>query len=146
MSWDFILDRKTGDWVFDGNTDSMGVDGDELIRQRIFIRMKIPRGTFIYDTNKTLGSRAYQALRFSSERNIRDLPSIVFEALEEMTDISISNVDVTADEETQSARVTVHYKNIVLPGEAALPDAISERASIFAIPLPVGPNVSVENV
>lgn len=142
MSWDFRLDRETGDWVFDGNRDMMGVDSDELIRQRIYIRMRIPRGSFIYDTEKVLGSRAYSALRFSTERNLRDLPTIVEEALEGMDDISVTSIEVEADENDKRMDVVIHY--VHADTSVPLPLEVRQKAIVISLPLPASAGTTAD--
>jgi hypothetical protein len=134
MAWDFILDRKTGDWVFDGNNDYMGVSGDELIRQRIFIRMKIPRGSFLYDADGILGSRAYQLLRFTVDRTARDLTSVIEEALEGLDEITIQGIDIVPNENNKTIRAVIHYSRNSADIDSVVPN---ERSVALTLPLPV---------
>lgn len=115
--WDFRRDGETGDWVFAGNRDFMGISGDDLTKQRITIRTRIPRGEYIYDKTKTLGSRLYEALRWPNERALRDAPSMIEEALEPMSDISVSRIEPELDEKERSIMMRVFYTYVVQPNE-----------------------------
>jgi len=99
MAWDLGLDPATGDFIFGANRDLMGVSGEDLDRQRISVRVKIPLGTFAYDETELLGSRLHSALRLPMERGLAEIPKLIEEALAPMSDIQIRDVLVEMDEE-----------------------------------------------
>ena len=113
MPWDFMRDSQTGDWWFSGNMDYSGVTGDMLIQQRVSINLKIPRGSFVYDSAKTLGSRLYDLLQSDFERGLRDAPDIIREALEGMDDISIDEIQVVPTDDPRQLRVRINYHPLV---------------------------------
>lgn len=90
--WDIAVDGATGDWVFGPSRDLLGVTGVQLNEQRIAIRCRVPRGSFA--PIPQLGSRLRSLLSLTSERQIRDAPTLIDEALEGM-DIEIKDVVVT---------------------------------------------------
>lgn len=98
MSWDLALDGDSGDVIFSPTLDLLGSTGDGLTKQRILLRCKIPRGSWMYDEDKTLGSRLYETFSAPSAQAIVQAPALVREALEPMDDISIVNVEATFDE------------------------------------------------
>jgi hypothetical protein len=109
VAWDFARDGETGDWVFTPHRDYSGRSGDDLTKQRIAIRMKIPRGSFIYDDDKSLGSRLYAVMQYTEERAQREVGEIVREALEGMEDIAIVNI-TTPEIVGEQLQVTVEYQ------------------------------------
>lgn len=98
MAYDFALDLSTGDWVFGSTRDLLGVTGPELDKQRIFIRTKIPRGSFIYDENNDLGSRLHEITRYPSQSQIDQARTYVVEALSEMDGVSIDEINIDIGE------------------------------------------------
>ena len=114
MAWDFLRDPATGDWLFSGDRDYSGVTGNMLIQQRVSINLKIPRGSFVYDTDKSLGSRLYALLNDDFERGLRDAPDIIREALDGMDDIAIDDIEVTqAETDSRQIRIRIAYHPIV---------------------------------
>lgn len=108
MPWDIALDAETGDWLFGPTRDLIGVTGPELDKQRIMVRTKIPRGSFIYDDDGTLGSFLYLIPRGSTESDISDARSYVHEALASMEGISITDIEVGYGE--TSGQLEIHVK------------------------------------
>jgi hypothetical protein len=114
MPWDFFREPRTGDWQFSGNQDYSGVTGEMLIQQRVAINLKIPRGSFVYDDTKSLGSRLYDLLHTDYERGLRDAPEMVREALESMEDIQIEEIQVVPDiVDPRQIRVRIKYHPLV---------------------------------
>lgn len=109
MAYDMHLNRQTGDWEFNSIGDLLGTSGDELDRQRIWIRAKVPRGTFTYDETKTLGSTLYQISRAPSTGQLDAARSALLTALEGMSDIDVENVDAVHEEEDQKISLNVFY-------------------------------------
>ena len=107
MAWDFGLDPATGDFIFGANHDLMGVSGEDLDRQRISVRLKIPLGTFAYDETELLGSRLRSAQRLPMERGLAEIPKLVEEALEPMEDIDVRSVTVAEDEDDPGKAVVI---------------------------------------
>jgi hypothetical protein len=95
--WDLALDGATGDFIFGPNHDLLGSSGNELTEQRILVRTKIPRGSFTYDADGTLGSQLHAIMSYPSARQLNEAPAIVQQALNEMDDIQITSVDVEED-------------------------------------------------
>jgi phage gp46-like protein len=119
MSWDLALDGDSGDVIFSPTLDLLGATGDGLTKQRILLRCKIPRGSWVYDEDKTLGSRLYQISSTPSAQQIVQAPALVREALEPMEDIAIVGVEATFDENNQIA-VVVDFTPILSEDEIDL--------------------------
>ena len=92
MPFDLAISEK-GDLIIAGNRDLQGSSGTPLVEQRMLLRLKIPRGSWLYDEDKTLGSLAHQIMK-SHPNRAYDLPSIVQEALRPMDDISVHDVEI----------------------------------------------------
>lgn len=110
--WDLAIDGETGDLIFSPHLDLLGAAGPNLTQQRILTRCKIPRGTFTYDVDGTLGSRLHTISSSATSRQVREAPALVEEALEPMTDIRVNDVDVSVDENNRLV-VSVKYSNVV---------------------------------
>lgn len=97
--WDLALDGDTGDIVFDAKNDLLGISGPQLTNQRILIRCKIPRGTWVFDETGNLGSRLYEITGTNAEASIQEARADVQEALAPMEDVSVNDViaEVTDD-------------------------------------------------
>lgn len=94
MSWDIRQDLETGDWLFDSRRDLQSVEAENLVQQRIHVRLMVERGEFIYDNSGALGSRLRSVLGMGLPRGGPALEMLIREALEPMDDISISDIRV----------------------------------------------------
>lgn len=97
MAYDFAIDPSTGDFLFGPTRDVIGVTGPELDSQRISVRCKIPRGTFQYDEDGTLGSFLHLVSRNPTPSQLNDARGYVAEALEDADGIAIGSIDVSSD-------------------------------------------------
>lgn len=96
MPWDLQL-SPYGDLVFAGNRDIAIVTSADLIRQRMMLRLKVPKGT--YKGNKDLGSEMRSLMRAGNTSANRSRGvAIVTQALRPMDDITVNSVEVTPDE------------------------------------------------
>lgn len=116
MSFDLALD-KNNDLLLGPNSDLLGVSGLDLIEQRIRIRLKIERGSWIYDEAGTLGSKISSVLGRSSDQAMSELNAYVHQALEAMDDISVSSVDLVPSDNDRSIILTVKYLSTIATGE-----------------------------
>lgn len=94
MSWDLQIDLATGDLVWDAKRDLAPVQAEELIQQRVHIRLKIDRGSFIYDRSGDLGSNLLALLDAGVPKTAESIMMLIQEALEPMTDISVTRINV----------------------------------------------------
>jgi hypothetical protein len=85
MAWDLGLSEH-GDLMFSGNRDLAGISGINLIEQRMKIRMRVERGGWIYDTDKTFGSNLHRLVGLSADQVASQLTPLVNEALRGMND------------------------------------------------------------
>jgi len=91
MAWDLAL-GPTQDFIYGPNNDYLAITGINVIEQRIRTRLKIHRGTWIYDTDGTLGSRIDSVIGETYEKASSDVVMYVHEALNGMDDISVTKV------------------------------------------------------
>lgn len=115
--WDLAVDGETGDLLFSPTRDLLGAVGDGLTRQRILVRCKIPRGTWVYDEIGTLGSNLYRISRSPGSKQIQDAPGYVREAVADMDDIQIHDVQVQPDENNRLV-VNLTYSPVVTDEDA----------------------------
>lgn len=110
--WDLALDPATGDLLFGPSRDLLGVTGFALVDQRILNRAKIPRGSFRYDDTGTLGSNLNKISSSPLERQLREAPALLGEAIEPMRDINVQGIDASVDENRRLSLV-VRYSPVV---------------------------------
>ena len=109
MRWD-----ESGDVEFSNSLDLAITAGQNLIQQRIMVRLKMMRG-WIYDRTGTLGSRLNISLSEPITEGLDDIPGLVLEALDPMSneilveDISVQQSD--SDPKTVVVIVSYHLLN-----------------------------------
>jgi phage baseplate assembly protein W len=133
MAFDLAL-APNGDLVFAANRDWLGVSGTPQIEQRMRTRIKIPRGSWVYDENQGLGSRIHRVLQQAPDRAVIEIPVFIREALDDMDDIAIQDVQVVMD--GRSVRVVIDYAVMTLP-EAAEETAETESTDQLIMSLPL---------
>lgn len=118
MAYDLAL-GSTNDLLFGASRDLLGVSGIALYEQRIRTRLKIDRGSWVYDDRNTLGSRLNNALGTITQQTISEITMYVHEALDTMDDVKITKVSVEPDPENDtSVLIIVGYQPALAP-EAA---------------------------
>lgn len=121
MTWDIKQDTTTGDWIFSGHRDLMHAEGESHIYQRIMLRLKIPRGEYLYDDLGNLGSLLHETTRRSLDQVLPEVPTLIREALAPMPDIHVADVSIEPDPASDtSVRASIAYNNISFDDEAAV--------------------------
>jgi hypothetical protein len=112
MAVDLAFDFKKGDLAIAPNKDIDRKTGISLIEQRIRVRLKIVQGQWLLDpSGGSLGSRLIDALRLPMFRAQDEIPLLVHEALQPMTDITVTRVQVDQDETNSKAiDITIYYQ------------------------------------
>lgn len=96
MARDLAIDPTTGDFLFSAVRDLQTVEAMELLRQRVWVRLKIEKGWILDFTDGTLGSKLRTGLRMTELRVMDELPLMIEEALAPMPDITLRRVWVEA--------------------------------------------------
>jgi len=117
MAFDLAI-SEFNDLLFMGNNDLALVFGNSLIEQRIRLRLKIIRGSWIYDTSKTLGSDLRQILHETQQSAASKVEPIVRQALLPMKDIRVQSVDVFQGTTEREIIIRVNYSQTPSPGVA----------------------------
>lgn len=112
MSFDLALSEE-GDLLISGHGDLLGKSGQDLIEQRMLIRLRVQRGAWIYDDNKDFGSNLDRLVGSSTADAGTAAIAFVREALRPMDEISVDGVDVDVDE-AGSVTLMVNYRTINL--------------------------------
>lgn len=124
MAFDLALSHAH-DLIFGPSRDLLGVTGVELDKQRIQVRCKIPRGSFIYDEGGELGSNLILVPRSPGTMQLRLAESYAHEALDDMEGISIQSV--TASMTDEGIAIDVKFtQDSPLDADARLEDVNSE--------------------
>jgi hypothetical protein len=123
--FDLKIDAN-GDLVFGGNLDLMGAVGDQVPEQRVIVRLKIPKGTWIYDLEGTLGSQLREIIRNARSYTADRARTYVMDALAPASDIAVSEVQITPNESGSSVQVIVSFRSALTESEIAFPEAEQE--------------------
>lgn len=116
MPFDLMLSEH-GDLVFSATRDLQGVGGEAQVKQSIRTRLKIPRGSWDYDDDGTLGSMLY-TLSGSHPGEIQmRAAAFVRDALRGMDEIAVDDVGVEIVDNNLS--VTVYYHMVGTTGDIA---------------------------
>ena len=134
MSWDLAISRY-GDLIFAGNRDFAGISGTPLTEQCIRTRIKIPRGSWVYDINERIGSRVHRALTSGVDKAIQEIPIFVREALDDMDDVVVGEVQITPDESGRELNLIIGYSITTFPEGATEPSAPEVDQMIISLPL-----------
>ncbi len=123
------------DLIFAANQDLQPVSGIALIDQRIRLRLKIPRGTWVYDTGKTLGSNLHKTLGQKRSRAEAQMMSYVRQALDEMQDITVENVQFEWAERSVEIKIgyIVAMETVEIEGESPVPTELEEFTMTVAL-------------
>lgn len=111
MAVELALDFGTRDLVIAPNKDLDIRTGQSTVDQRIRVRLWIIQGEWTLDpTGNRLGSRLRDALRLPSWRAVQEVPLIVREALEDMDDIRVMDVQCEISPDTRKLLdMTIYY-------------------------------------
>jgi hypothetical protein len=131
MAWDLVL-ADNGDVILSANRDLLGVSGTALIEQRIRLRLKLHRGEWIYDENDTLGSQLFQLSGLPPAEATRYVGAHVREALRDMDEISIYDVQIEYGD--RGIDVVVQYQVELSPDEGGIPGEIEPQVITVGIP------------
>lgn len=113
MSWDIGL-LDTGDISFNANGDIGGITGTDLLEQRMKLRLRLHRGSWLYDTDETLGSLLYRLIGMSSSDAQAVAAAYVREALRPIDEISVDNAEVSVD--SHMLTIIVDYHTVISSG------------------------------
>jgi hypothetical protein len=123
--FDLKIDQN-GDLAFAGNLDLMGAVGDQVSEQRVIVRLKIPKGTWIYDIEGTLGSQLREIIRNARSYTADRARTYVMDALSPASDISVAEVQIIPNERGSNVDVVVSFRNTLSESEIILPEATNE--------------------
>lgn len=139
MAFDIAIDNN-GDLVFAGNRDLLSVREEEVIQQRIRIRLLIPLGSMTFDGEEIIGSDIYAALRYTEidEKLFDDLALRIQESLTPMEDIVLSDVRITVNSHKNLEIIVVY--SIVPDIEEPLEVVEGEEgeSQILTVEIPTG--------
>lgn len=101
-----------GDLMISGHGDLLGKSGVDLIEQRMLIRLRVQRGAWLYDTDKTFGSNLHRLVGTSTADASTAAIAYVREALRPMeNEISVENVEVLIGDD-HSVSLSVNYRTL----------------------------------
>jgi hypothetical protein len=134
LPYDLALSEHN-DLIFAANGDLQGVVGPEHVEQRIRLRIKMVRGSWVYDLNGDLGSNVHGSLGKMYERAATEIPMFVRQALETMEDVVIQDVQLSQPGEG-IAEIMVAYQIVEPPGEV-IEETQESEVNELAMQLPI---------
>jgi hypothetical protein len=113
MATDLAFDFGRHDLVVAPNKDLDIRTGQATVDQRIRVRLLIPQGEWELDpTNGRLGSHLKDMSRLSPQRSIVEIPLVVRESLQNMTDINVVDVQAVVGDDPRSIDITILYQMV----------------------------------
>lgn len=129
--WDLAI-SENGDLVISGNRDLSGKAGTDLLEQRMIIRLKMPQGSWIYDTSQ-MGSRMTQLYGMDPVKADTLAPQLVRQALQPMSgEITVDNVNVFIED--HAIQMLILYRIL----DSGIPGAENGRQLQVTLPLAGG--------
>jgi hypothetical protein len=110
MAYDIALSENF-DLIVTASRDLAGIDGDDLIAQRIKTRLRIERASWVLDDVGSLGSDIHQYFGSPSDKFIQVLPTLIRQALAEMDDIEIVDIIVTP-QTTHQVLASIFFRRV----------------------------------
>lgn len=109
MAFDLAI-SPNGDLILSAAKDLQGATGIAIIQQRILMRLRLTRGSWIYDPGGRLGSDLAELFGLEPEIAAQRVVPLTREALRSMEDIEVT--DVIAQPGVRDITVIVYYKLI----------------------------------
>jgi hypothetical protein len=133
MAWDLMISNHS-DLMFGPARDWQPITGEALLQQRIMLRLRMKRGSWILDDTGSLGGHLDFALQMQQPIGIEELDTLVAEALEPMSnEIAISDIEVKPSEtDPHAVNLLVKYQRI-LPPESQVVTA----PTVFEVPIEI---------
>lgn len=128
--WDLKISEH-GDLVFAAGRDFEFVEGPALLNQRIINRLRIKRGSWIFNRDSSLGSDLDSVIGLPKSQQIENVPNLIDNALEPMNEeINVVSVEVT--EELSGLIAIVEYAPIVPDSP---PDLATQNTVRLLVPI-----------
>ena len=106
---------SSGDLIVSGNRDLAGIDGTNLIEQRMRLRCRIPKGGWVYDDDNRLGSNLHTVLGSDPNRALSQITLLVNDALRGMEDAQVLDVQLRQDGKQITA--VISYEPVISSDE-----------------------------
>lgn len=133
MAWDLAISEH-GDLIFGANRDLAGVSGINLIEQRMKIRLKLQRGSWVFDDTETLGGNLHILIGQAPDKAAQAAPALVREALRPMEEINVD--DVLVDTTNNDVTLKIFY-SLHPSGDEDIDDESGQRQLVFTLPFAV---------
>ena len=135
MPWDLMISNHN-DVLFGPSRDWQPVTGEALLQQRIMLRLRMMRGSWILDDSGSLGGNLHFALQMQQPVGLEELDTLVAEALEPISDeIVIADIEVKPSEtDPHAVELLVKYQRILPPESQVVSPLGVIRVSIESNP------------
>lgn len=132
-NWDLALSTD-GDLIVLSNGDIAGISGGDLIEQRMLIRLRVRRGSWIYDASGNFGSQLQRLIGMRPNEAKLTAQAYVNEALRDMTEIAVDTVDISMT--ANQISLVVNYR-IVSDASSSRDDVTNQ----LVVSIPVGGSI-----
>jgi phage gp46-like protein len=133
VPWDLRISNFS-DLIFGPSRDWQPITGEELLKQRIILRLRMQRGSWILDDSGDLGSNLHFTLRMQQPVALEELDTLVTEALEPMSD-EITVLDI----EVKPSEVDINAIDLLVTFQRVLPSETQTQIAASQILLSVSP-------
>ena len=122
--------------MFSPNYDWMTTTGYDLLAQRIMLRLRMRRGSWIFDESKTLGGNLDMALRMTMPNALEELDTLVLEALEPIADeITLIETQVKpSDSDSRAVELVITYERTLPPEQSNTP-ILENQSLVLTLPI-----------
>lgn len=121
MPWDLKI-SELNDLLFSPSRDWQTVVGTDLLQQRVMLRLKMRRGSWIFDDTRQLGSNIHFATAMQEPQALAAIEALVVEGLEPISDeVEIIDVDIRETDSPITLEVVVEYRRILPPEQSETP-------------------------
>ena len=125
MPWDLMISNHS-DLMFGPARDWQPITGEALLQQRVILRLRMMRGSWILDDSGSLGGNLHFALQMQQPIGIEELDTLVAEALEPMSnEITVSDIEVKPSEyDPHGVDLMVKYQRIIPETDVPAPPSV----------------------
>jgi hypothetical protein len=99
------------------------------------LRLRMKRGSWIFDDARQLGSNLDFALRMNQPNALEQLEALILEALEPINDeITVGDIETAVSDDERSINVTIKYERVA-PQEQSDTPILENQFLVLTLPI-----------
>jgi len=131
--WDLAISSH-GDLIFAPGKDLEYVEGTQLINQRIINRLRIKRGSWIFNRDSSLGSDLDSTMGRPQEQQLANIPHLISEALIPMEEeIDVQDIQIFPDVRGFSAAIQYSLVQPDIPPDISGQDTVTLLIPVLGV-------------